>query len=170
LLILLAACGYARRGRLTAQTGPARPVYVEMFTDRTGEFGLTGAFHQAMIDWLQESRGLRVVFDRDEAAYTVSGSIERVEFPGTSYGPDDTPTGLKAVVDLAWRIKKDGRVLRRRRERREAAYGAAAQAAMTRSLREKAIRRLADEVAEQVYVQISELIASGSDNHNDDER
>ena len=163
-VLILTACGYQRQGLVARGADGERPgVYVEMFDNRTREFGLEGAFHQAMTDWLQEGRAFRVVFDRAAAAYVVSGSLDRIEFTGASYGPDDTPTGLKAVLHLSWQIKEraSGRVLRRRSERRETSYGAAEQAAMIRSRRIAALRRLASEVAEQVYVQLAGILAKG---------
>jgi len=164
-LLFFVGCGYHHQRTYAGGQGgtPAR-IYVNIWENRSHEFGLEGFFHQAIIDWLQEGRGLQVVFDRDQADYIIDGSIERLEFVGTAYDSHDTPTGLKAVLDASWKIKRtaDNAVVWHKSERREGTYSGADQAVMIRSNRKKALRTMAGEVAEQLYIQLTHLLEEKS--------
>jgi|GEM_PF-6332948 len=160
LVLSLTGCGYRPLGS-TVAPGTARPtIKVHIFENRAHEFGLEGIFNQALIDWLQESRRVEVVFGDSPADYLIDGTIERIEFPGTAFDIHDAPTGLKAVVDLSWRISRTdgGKSVLQRHERREAGYSVAAQPAMTRTNRVKALKTMAGEVAEQVYIELGHLV------------
>ncbi len=160
--LLLGGCGYHHQGYGPKAGATPIRVRVNIWDNKAREFGLEGFFNQAIINWLQESRIIKVVFADESADYTIAGSIDRIEFSGSAFDSHDTPTAIKAIMDTSWQIRRnrDNRIVWKKHERREGGYNGDSEAAMIRSNRRQALKAMAAEVAEQIYVQLNHLIST----------
>ncbi|MBU0675374.1 MAG: hypothetical protein KJ950_12080 [Proteobacteria bacterium] len=154
----LTRCGYHNPYSLTF--GPddhPLGIYLPLWENRSNELGLDGLFHQKTSNWLQESPYLKETVTAEEADLILTGSILGVDFPAASYSKSDTAVTLKARVRVTYRLteRKTGRVLWTvAKSERTTDYRVAADAVRTQGAKQEALKTIADEISEQIYLKI----------------
>ncbi|MBU0485853.1 MAG: PqiC family protein [Proteobacteria bacterium] len=156
-LLLVSGCGYHNPYAAAAAKKQApQTIHLAMWHNQTNELGLESLIHQALNDWLQQSKSFRLVGAEDGAEYQLSGRITNVDYPGASFSSFDQAKTLNAIVKVEYELKdKTGKkVLPLNIFAREHTYDVAPEAVRTQSNKKKALNAIADEIAETIYISI----------------
>lgn len=163
LFSILSGCGYrflsGPAGEKTSDN--ALLIYSPLWENRTNELGLESTIHSSIFDWISESGHFAPSADQGSADYILLGKILSVEHPGSSYGTFDQATGLKAVVRVSFMLKNgrsDEVIWQQSRFQREESYLVQKNAVRTLGRRKEALKIIADEIAEEIYVRLLFLL------------
>ncbi len=155
---LVAGCGY--KNPYIDSDGATRPpisMHVPMWTNQTNELGLESLFHRELTGWLQKTKHINIVSADDKADYILKGTLLSIEHPGLSYGKFDQAVELEVRVKVSYsltEIDSGNVVIKNSKRNLDEAYFVAQNWTMTRGNLEKGLAKMADELAESIYINI----------------
>ncbi|MEA2084054.1 MAG: LptE family protein [Thermodesulfobacteriota bacterium] len=155
---LVTGCGY--KNPYLDSGGAVRPpisMHVPMWTNQTNELGLESVFHRELTVWLQKTKQINIVSADDKADYILKGTLLSIEHPGLSYGEFDQAVELEVRIKVSYSLIEtdSGNVVIKESKRNlEQAYFVARNWTMTRGNLEKGLAKMADELAESIYIEI----------------
>ncbi|MEA1932870.1 MAG: LptE family protein [Thermodesulfobacteriota bacterium] len=155
---LVAGCGY--KNPYLDSDGATRPpisMHVPMWTNQTNELGLESLFHRELTGWLQKTKQINIVSAGDKADYILKGTLLSIEHPGLSYGEFDQAVELEVRVKVSYsltEIDSGNVVIKNSKRNLDEAYFVAQNWTMTRGNLEKGLAKMADELAESIYMEI----------------
>jgi len=171
LLLFIQGCGYhspyARPGK---EQLPTADVYLSVWANKTNELGLENQIYQKIVDWIQQSRHLKITTDKERADYLLEGTVESVNYPATAFSTTDVAATLKASVRTSYHLLKHStgsKVWEVKGEIREQSYDAGTdvlisqtgtEAVRSQSNKKAALTVIADEIAELVYLKITDTL------------
>lgn len=154
-VFFLAGCGY-HSPYAKGNNGKGFALYNTIWKNRTNDMGVESLLYQAITDWFLGSKQIRLTTSRDEADLILNGEIISAAYPGLSYGDFDQAKELRAVLTVRFSLeeKKSGKIiLESTKHVLEESFFIDVDAVRTRGNKEKALARLADELAEEIYLQ-----------------
>ena len=155
---LVAGCGY--KNPYLDSDGATRPpisLHVPMWTNQTNELGLESLFHRELTGWLHKTKQIHIVSANEKADYILKGTLLSIEHPGLSYGEFDQAVELDVRVEVSYSLTEidSGNVVIKNSKRiLDEAYFVAQNWTMTRGNLEKGLAKMADELAESIYMDI----------------
>ena len=172
LLVIIQGCGYhspyANIGTKELET---KYIYLTIWDNKTNELGFENQIYQKTVDWIQQSRYLKITTDKERANYLLAGTVESVNYPATAYSTKDVATTLKASVKISYHLisKSSGdKAWEVKNAIREQSYNAATDAAVpggtyavrSQSNKKAALAIIADEIAELVYLKTTDTLTT----------
>ena len=161
VILFLAGCGYtnpyAKSTDLDEDQDGTVSIYVEMWKNQTSELGFQAYIKQSLIRWLKKSRRFSIARKRSQADYVLDGIINSAHYPGLSYGTFDRAVELRAEIEFSFDLKKNGSgetVLQKRNFVRRESFRVGDDAAATETNKRQALFSLADDIADNIYVQL----------------
>jgi len=161
LLIFLQACGYHHPGA-TRSDGKQLKIAVANWQNRTGVLGLESDQLQTMVRWFSKGNVFRLS-DQQEADYFLTGTLESLRSPGQSYTSADRATQLQARMRVSYQLK-DGKgniLLEEKSVLWTESYAVGGDAIRTEDNRRKALDKLLDDIAKDIYLQILVVYDAG---------
>lgn len=159
--LLLSGCGYtnphSRSNELDTDRDGKVAIYIDMWQNRSGEFGYESTLQQSLVDWLKKSRRLILTRDRQQADYILTGTIHSARFPGLSYGDFDRAVEVRAELEFSYVLKNADTgeiVLRQQKFTRREPFLVRNSAVGTDVQKRKALQVIADDIADNVYIQL----------------
>lgn len=173
LLVLVAAgCGYYNPNMLPQdEQGPPIKLYVPIWPNSTNELGLESDIHNAISDWLMQSKRLILVPNKEKADFVLNGSIDSVRYPGLSYDVTDQAKTLKTILTVSYTIKEKAtdRVLWQAQSfTLEETYNLGSSSAQTDENKKRALNILADDLGEQIYIRAFRALTKHQRRHTAD--
>ena len=164
--LCFAGCGYHPPQTFHDDT-PQKNIslYMELWENRTNEIGLESQISLALTDWLIQSNHFRLTSGADTATYTLKGAVLSVDYPGDSYDAFNRATALKARVTTSFRLTatESGNVVWQQENLvKESTYPVGSTAVMTQSNKKKALKSIADEIAENIYIRTYYAVTAGN--------
>jgi len=152
----LAGCGYHNPYAGHQPGEHSRRLHMAIWANQSSELGLEVDFPRALNDWFIKSGRLALEDDPAQADLVLSGRVLAADFPGLTYGAFDRAVEVRAVVTL-WvelREKATGRVVWQEPGlTMEEPYLVGVDSVTTLRNRQRALRKIADELAEKIYYQ-----------------
>jgi len=158
LLFLLSSCGYHLRGRPPGFSPEWRSIYVEIFRNRTSETRAGVLLSEALRERFARSGFLRLADSPQGADLILSGEIRRLAVGGVSYNRYTETLERRLSVELRAELRdRQGRILwRNTRLTRYETYPVEGTASgVIDPGREAALRKLAEDLADIIYHQIT---------------
>jgi outer membrane lipopolysaccharide assembly protein LptE/RlpB len=159
-LLLLTGCGYqntqlaARQQAAEVETVNGAPVmlHARMWRNRTNELGLQLAFYNQIHNWFQRSKLIRLARTMEEAEYTLDGEIIAID-EGLTRGTVRLTVGF-TLQDLQrneplWQVQA---------QTFSETFFIADNAARTQDNKREALEKIADDLAESIYMRAHYLI------------
>lgn len=156
------SCGYYNPNMLPQdEQGPPINLYVPIWANNTNELGLESDVHNAISDWLIQSKRITLTNQKD-AEYILNGTILSVNYPGLSYNTTDQATALKVVLTVRYAVKEklsDKIIWERSGHVLEETYSIGSSASQTDTNKKAALDTLTDDLAEQIYIRAFRALA-----------
>jgi len=163
LLMAMTGCGYTNPNRMpTEEAGPPIRLHVPLWANPTSEARLATELHNALQDWLMQSKRLSLVADAKGADYILKGKILSLRYPGRSYTRDDSVQALKAILTVQYTIvdAKSGRIIWEAKNfSLEETYSYVGSSAQTEANKKIALDTLINDLAENIYIRIYRAIS-----------
>ena len=102
--LLLVGCGYGFSGKGAVVPDTAHSVYVNVFTNRTRQYGLEVKLRRSIEDEFRRRGVLKVMADKSEADVVLSGAIRSVQIIPVASGPTDEPIAYRSVMTVGFRL------------------------------------------------------------------
>ena len=134
-----------------------------LWRNQTNELGLEAVVGQAVQDWLSESNRLRLTSSSSEAQYVLEGTIVAIDMPGLSYGTAEVASELRGQLTVSYTLKEkaSGKVLLNRQNViKSKAFRVGADAPHHRTNKEAALAAMAEELGEDVYMNVYRALTS----------
>jgi hypothetical protein len=132
-----------------------------VWANQTNELGFENLIFQKTIDWLQQSRHLRITDDKAQADYVLAGTVVSVDFPATSFSTYDVASTLQASARTTYKLtdQTTGKTIWQYDTLRETSYSAGSDAVQSQSNKKGALTTIAGELGEQIYLNITDTLA-----------
>ncbi|MBC8316528.1 MAG: hypothetical protein H8E41_01385 [Desulfobulbaceae bacterium] len=161
--ILFTGCGYTNPYAVSDADGTDErvPLYLEMWKDNANQMGYQNVIQQSLVHWLKKSKSFVLVRDRQDADHILSGIIHSVDYPGLSYGTYDRAIELRAKVQFSYTLeeKENNTVkLKKKNFTKLQSFMVGTSAVGTNDNKELALREIAEELAEEIYIELSYLL------------
>jgi len=162
--ILFSGCGYTNPYAPSTDTdgnGDKTPLYLEMWDDETNLLGYQAVIQRSLVHWLKKSKKFVLVNDSSDAGHILSGAIHYADFPGLSYGTFDRAVELRAKVRFSYTVKelKNNLIKLEKKEfTKLKSYLVGSSAVETEDNRQSALQEIADELAEEIYIELSYIL------------
>jgi hypothetical protein len=157
ILLLLAAllangCGYRTAGEETVAPG-LRTVYVEVFTNRTGEPYAENIFRNAFISRFSQEGRFRLARHRGEADVICRGSVRNLQAAALSYKANNhsAEDRITVTLDITLEERASGRILWADRSFGGSGDYPVTTVGVTETSRRNALDKLAADTAEKAY-------------------
>lgn len=161
LAMALSACGYSNPYIQSEDAEGFAPgavsLFVDMWENKTSELGFQSEIKQSLVSWLKKSPHFSMSRSPEQADYILSGVIESIHLPGLSYGKFDRAIELRAEVIFSVELKKreTGQIILKRKEAAwHESFRTGGDAASLEMNKRKALREVADNIAENIYVNL----------------
>jgi hypothetical protein len=161
IIFVLTGCGYTNPYAPKADDGQKAnnsvSIYVDMWHNHTAELGYHTLLKQSLVRWLKKSPKFSISPDRNQADYILGGTIHSARYPGLSYGTFNQAIEIRAEIKVSFKLennKTSELVLNSRQINRREAFIVGDNAADTESNKRQALRVIADDIAENIYIQI----------------
>ena len=163
LVGLMAGCGYYNPYMLPAeQQGPPIKLYVPLWENPTSEIRLATDIHNAIQDWLIQSKRLQLTSSATGADYILSGKVVSLNYPGRSYTANDEAQGLKAILTVEYSVRDattGNTVWDVKRYSLEENYQLGSGGSDTDNNKKKALELIIDDLAENIYIRLYRAIS-----------
>ncbi len=157
----LTACGYSNPYVQTGDDEKVKPdavsIYVDMWQNKTSEFGFQNDIKQSIIRWLKKSPHFSIAKRPDQADYILDGVIKSIHIPGLSYGKWDRAVELRVEVTYGVELKKrkTGEVVLKKQDADwHESFETGSDAASLEMNKREALREIADNISENIYVNL----------------
>ena len=105
LLLTAAGCGYHNPNMLPSeQQGRVLKLHVPLWPNPTNEIRLASDIHNALQDWLGQSKQFTLVNSAGEADYVLNGKINSVSYTGRAYDAKDQAQALIATLSVSYTV------------------------------------------------------------------
>ena len=162
--ILFSGCGYSNPYASPADTDGKNdriPLYLEMWDNETNLLGYQATIQRSLVRWLKKSKRFVLVNDPSDASYILSGAILSADFPGLSYGTFDRAVELRAKIKFSLRLKElENNLIKfdKKEFTKLQSYLVGGSAIKTENNRQIALQEIADDLAEEIYVNLSNIL------------
>lgn len=163
--ILCVSCGYSNPYTTSSESADATDdrilIHLEMWENDTNLLGYEARIQRSLVQWLKKMKKFSLVQDEQKADYTFSGKIISADFPGLSYGTYERAIELRAKIKFTYTLTdKKTNVIRLQRKEfpKIESFMIGSSAAETDGNKRIALYEIADELAEEIYVQLSYLL------------
>ncbi|MFA6284850.1 MAG: LptE family protein [Desulfurivibrionaceae bacterium] len=158
ILLIAAGCGYHNPNMLPPeQQGKVIKLHVPLWPNPTNEIRLASDIHNALQDWLGQSKQFILVNSAGEADYVLNGKINSVSYTGRSYDANDRALALIATLRIEYTVT-------------DTSTGKAAWTAKNFALTEsysldtdahkrQALETIVDNLGEQIYIRLYSAIS-----------
>jgi len=167
LTMALAACGYSNPYVQSEDSESGKQgtvsIYVEMWKNNTSELGFQSEVKQSLVRWLKKSPHFSMAPTPEQADYILSGVIESLHLPGLSYGTFDRAVELRAEITFSVELKKreTGAIILKKGDADwHESYSAGRNAAAMEMNKREALREIADNISENIYVNLFNRFSS----------
>lgn len=168
LLLAIQGCGYhSPYARPGSGDIPTAHIYLTVWANKTNELGFENLIYQKAADWIQQSRHLQITTDKERADYLLAGTVESVDYPATAFSTTDVAKTLKASIRASYHLtnRASGRkIWEVRNVVRELSYAAGTNALRSQSNKKAALTVVAEEIAELIYLKITDTLIAESKN------
>ena len=156
-LAAVSGCGYHNPYLAGSPEGTGEPVrlYTSIWPNRTSEAGLESLIFRTTNGWFKKSGMVTLAANPAEADLVLEGEIVGIDLPALSYGRHEeaSEARLVLILNLALRRADDRTVLwQENRLAMDDAYHIAAGAETTRANQRQALTRIAEDLAERIYL------------------
>ena len=163
LLLIVSGCGYHNPNMLPAdQQGRVLKLYVPIWPNPTNEIKLASDIHNALQDWLGQSKQFALVNSAKQADYILNGRIVSVSYSGQSYTVTNQAVALNALLSVNYSVT-------------DTSTGKTAWQAngftltetyslQTDANKKQALDTLVDNLAEQIYIRLYSAISRNERN------
>ena len=160
-LLYLHGCGY-HHPAAKRTNGRQLKIAVANWKNQTGVLGLESDLLQTLISWFSKGNIVRLS-DSQEAEYFLDGTLLSLRSPGQSYSSTDLATQLQAQLRISYQLKdaKGNIILDENSFLRAEPYTVGTDAIRTADNRRKALNKLLDDIAKDIYLQILVLYDEG---------
>ena len=111
--LVLMGCGYGFSNKGPVVPATAHSVYIDVFTNRTRQYGLEVKLRRSIEDEFRRRGALQLIADRSAADVVLTGAIRSVQIIPVASGPTDEPIAYRSVMTVGFRLsdRASGRVL-----------------------------------------------------------
>lgn len=163
LLMAPAACGYHNPNMPSAkEQGMPVSLHAPLWPAPSSEVRLAADLHNALQDWLIQSKRIILVADAGSADYVLSGKILSVNSPGRSYDAKDSAQALRVILSLEYALldARSGKMVwQTEKHSLEKTYAVGASTAQTETNRRNALEILNNDLAEAIYTRMYRAIS-----------
>ena len=159
ILCLTYGCGYHRAETTSKLPSWIKSIYIEPWSNRSNELLLSAWITQELRNEFMR-RGPIVLAPEEEADVILTGQVEWVETEGLSYTRYDRSVERRVFVECSVKLRerKTGKVLWRTRNiRREEAFAVSSDVMHTEGMKDAALKKLSQDVAEIIYHRITSV-------------
>jgi len=158
VLLIIAGCGYHNPNMLPPdKQGKVLKLHIPIWPNPTNEIRLASDIHNALQDWLGQSKQFILVSSSGEADYVLNGRINAVSYTGRAYDARDRAQALIATLNIDYTVT-------------DTSNGKAAWEAKGLSLTEsyslqtdthkkQAVETLVDKLGEDIYIRLYSAIS-----------
>ncbi|HIJ90759.1 MAG: LPS assembly lipoprotein LptE [Desulfobulbaceae bacterium] len=105
LLMIVSGCGYHNPNMLPPEKqGRIFKLHIPLWPNPTNEIRLASDIHNALQDWLGQSKQFTLVNNAGEADYVLNGKINSVSYTGRSYDAKDRALALNATLNVGYTV------------------------------------------------------------------
>lgn len=154
VLGLCVSCGYYNPYVASSNSKPIT-LHRSMWTNQTNELGLETTFYHALSDWLRKSKLITLTEDKNDAEYVLTGKIVSVYYPELSYTNHNVANELRANLTVTFSLtdQSTGKtVWEKTNYTRTETLAAVADPNQLRAYKKVALRQIADDLAEEIYL------------------
>lgn len=161
LLFFSGGCGYSNPHTRIADfdkdgDGKIR-IFLNMWVNQTNLLGFQGQVQQSLIQALTKSNRFYLTQNKASADYILDGTIYSVNIPGLSYGAFDRAVELRAEVKLGYRLvdSRNGNIVfQNNKYTKRETFQVGEDAVRTQSNQDLALAALADDLADDINIQL----------------
>ncbi len=161
--ISAAGCGYYNPNMMPAeQQGPPIKLHVPLWDNPTSEIRLATDIHNALQDWLIQSKRLQLTKSSVNSDYVLSGKVISVRYPGRSYTTTDQAQALKAILTVEYAVRDTSSnkvVWEAKRYSLEETYSLGSSSSDTDNNKKKALELIIDDLGENIYIRLYRAIS-----------
>lgn len=161
ICLLLSGCGYtnpyADLTELDTDNGGRVSIYIDMWRNHTAELGYQTLLKQSLVRWLKKSPRFSIAAKRSQADYVLGGTVHSARYPGLSYGNYDRAIELRAEIEISFQLidnKTGTPLIKSRQITRREAFRVGENASEAESNKREALLEIADDIADNIYMQI----------------
>lgn len=104
-LLILSGCGYHNPNMLPSdKQNRAIKLHIPLWPNPTNEIRLASDIHNALQDWLGQSKQFNVVTNSGEADYVLNGKINSVSYTGRAYDAKGKAQALIATLNVSYNV------------------------------------------------------------------
>lgn len=162
--LLFTGCGYTNPYAVSNNAdGKDEKIslYLEMWKDEANQLGYQAVIQRSLVHWLKKSKRFVLARDIQDADHILSGVIHSVDFPGLSYGNYERAIELRAIVRGSYTLgdkEKNTTKFQKKDFTKLKSFLVGTSAVETTDNKELALREIADELAEEIYIELSYLL------------
>ena len=158
ILLIVAGCGYHNPNLQPPENqGRVLKIHVPLWPNPTNEIRLASDIHNALQDWLGQSKQFIVVNNAGEADYVVNGRVISISFPGRSYSALDRALALTATLNVDYTVT-DTSTGKAAWEAKGVSF-TETYSVQTDAHKGLALETLVDNLAEQIYIRLYSAIS-----------
>ncbi|MFA7382145.1 MAG: LptE family protein [Desulfurivibrionaceae bacterium] len=157
LLLLAGGCGYHNPNMLPPdKQGKVRKLHIPIWPNPTTEIRLASDIHNALQDWLGQSKQFNLVNSAGEADYVLNGKINAVSYTGRAYDAKDRAQALIANLSVSYTVieTSTGRTAWQSTFALSESYSL-----YTDAHKKQAITTLVDNLGEDIYIRLYSAIS-----------
>ncbi len=152
IFLLLSGCGYRNPYAVDTANNPVS-IHIPMWENQTNIAGLEYTFFEKMHGWFRKNSNINTSPSADQADLILQGSITSLNLPGLSYGQYERVTEGEAQLTVNFSLtRKKEYIWQEPAMVLEEAYLISTSAEKTRNNLNKALARMAEDLAEKVYL------------------
>jgi outer membrane lipopolysaccharide assembly protein LptE/RlpB len=152
VLLIVAGCGYHNPNMLPPeQQGRVLKLHVPIWPNPTNEIRLASDIHNALQDWLGQSKQFTLVSSSGEADYILNGKINAVSYTGRAYDAKDRAQALIATLSVSYNVTETstGKTAWQSNFSLSETYSL-----QTDAHKKQAVETLVDKLAEDIYIRL----------------
>ncbi|MBU0728862.1 MAG: hypothetical protein KKE17_13540 [Proteobacteria bacterium] len=157
-VLAISSCGYHDPYSTPLEVkGDKAKLHIGIWTNQTNELGVDSLMHTALANWLTQSKQILLVDEPDQADIKLTGTVQSVKYPGTSYNAYDQAVGLKAQITVSYSLTQTNtkqEVIKIKSVTKETTFSVGSDPAFTQSNKKKALAKIAEDLSEDIYMQI----------------
>ncbi len=158
VLLIAAGCGYHTPNMLPPEKqGRALKLHVPIWPNPTNEIRLASDIHNALQDWLGQSKQFTLVNNAGEADYVLNGRINAASHTGRAYDAKDRAQALIATLNVDYTVT-DTRTGKPAWESKGLVL-TETYSLQTDAHKKQALETLVDNLAEQIYIRLYSAIS-----------
>jgi len=157
ILLITAGCGYHNPNMLPPEKqGRVLKLHVPIWPNPTNEIRLASDIHNALQDWLGQSKQFTLVNNAGEADYVLNGKINAVSYTGRAYDANDRAQALIATLSVSYTVtdSRTGKTAWQSTFALSETYSL-----QTDAHKKQAVDTLVDNLGEDIYIRLYSAIS-----------